>query len=165
MAARRTWIWIIVACLGVIVLGLFAIAGVGIYFVASHIDTDRVSAPEAMRQFDEARAVFKDQKPLFELDKEERPRPTRPLQDLPRSSVRPQLLTVMAWDADDERIVRISVPFWLLRMGGRQIDINDGNGFDLNDLHLDVRDLERIGPILVFDYRSASGERVLVWTK
>jgi hypothetical protein len=71
----------------------------------------------------------------------------------------------MAWDADDERIIRISVPFWLLRMGGQRIDVNDGQGFDLKDLHLDVRDLERIGPVLVFDYRSASGERVLVWTK
>lgn len=165
MATRRTWLWIIVACLGVIILGLMAIAGAGIYFVTSHIDTARVSSADAMRQFDEARAVFKDQQPLFELDKEEHPQATRPLQDLPRSSVRPTNLTVMAWDADDERIVKISLPFWLLRMGGEQIEINNRRGFDLSDLHLDVHDLERIGPALLFDYRASSGERVLVWTQ
>lgn len=165
MAARRTWLWIIIACLGVIVLGLFAIAGAGIYFVASHIDTERIGSAAAMAEFDRARAVFKDQQPLFELDKDERPRATRPIGDLPRSSVRPKDLTVMAWDADDERIVRISLPFWLLRMGGRQIEINDSGGFDLRELNLDVRDLERIGPVLIFDYRAPSGERVLVWTQ
>jgi len=165
MATRKTWIWIIVGCLSVCVIGLLAIAGAGVYFVASHIDTEPASSTKALRAFDEARAVFKDQQPLFELDPDERPHQLRNPADLPTSSVRPRNLVILAWDADEERLVRLALPFWLLRLGGRQVDINDGHGFDLDRLHLDVDELERIGPILVFDYRASSGERVLLWTQ
>jgi hypothetical protein len=169
MATRRTWIWIIVACLGVIVIGLFAIAGAGVYFVASHIDTTRTSPADAMRRFDDVRATFKEQPPLFELDSNERPRLKRPIAEVPTSSVRTRQLEIMAWDADEERIVTVTVPFWLLRFGGRRIEFSDrGNrrSFDIEDLQLNVEDLERIGPVLVFDYRASSnGERVLLWTQ
>lgn len=165
MATRKTWIWIVLACLGVIVVGLFAIAGVGVYFVASHIDTEPATSADAMRAFDEARAVFKDQQPLIELDADERPKIVRPLRDIPRSETRAKELTVMVWDTGDERIVKISLPFWLLRMGGQNIEINEGEWFRLNELNLEVDQLERIGPHLVFDYRTPSGERVLLWTQ
>jgi len=165
MAPRKTWIWIVVACLAVIVLGLFAIAGVGIYFVTRHIDTQAVGSADAMKQFDEVRAAFKDQQPLFELDANERPRATRPIRELPRSDVRPRALTVMAWDADEGRIVRISIPFWLLRLGGNRVEVGQDEWFSVNDFNLDVDQLERIGPALIFDYRAPSGERVLLWTQ
>ena len=118
-----------------------------------------------MRAFDEARAMFKDQEPLFELDNDERPHALRSPRDLPNSSVRPDNLVIMAWDADEERLIKISLPFWLLRFGGRNIEINDGRGFDLDRLDLDIDQLQRIGPMLVFDYRSTDGERVLLWTQ
>ena len=165
MATRRTWIWIIVACLGVIVVGLFGIAGAGVYFVASHIDTEAATSADATEAFDEARARFKDQQPLFELDANDRPRLRHPIRDLPRSEIRARELTVMAWDLDEERIVRISLPFWLLRMGGSNIEINHDEWFSFSDLNLDVTQLERVGPILLFDYRAPSGERVLLWTQ
>lgn len=165
MATRKTWIWIVVGCLAVCVIGLLAIAGAGVYFVASHIDTEPASSTEALRAFDEAREVFKDQQPLFELDSDERPHELRNPADLPTSSIRPRDLVILAWDADEERLVRFALPFWLLRLGGRQVEINDGHGFDLDRLHLDVDELERIGPVLVFDYRASTGERVLLWTQ
>jgi hypothetical protein len=165
MATAKTWIWIIVGFVAVCVVGLFAIAGAGVYFVASHIDTERASSVDAMQAFDDARAAFKDQQPLFELDDNERPHMLRDPSDLPSSSVRPKELVIMAWDSDEERLIKLALPFWLLRLGGREIEINDGHGFDLNRLDLDVEELERIGPTLVFDYRDSSGERVLLWTQ
>lgn len=165
MAARKTWLWIILACVGVIVVGLFAIAGVGVYLVASHIDTEPATNADAMRAFEQARAVFKDQQPLVELDANERPKLVKPLRDIPRSDTRARELSVMVWDDNDERLVTISLPFWLLRMGGRNIEINEGEWFRLRDLNLEVEQLERIGPHLVFDYRTPSGERVLLWTQ
>lgn len=165
MAIRKTWIWIIVACLGVIILGLFGIAGAGVYFVASHVDTERASSAEAMKAFDDARARFKDQQPLFELDANERPRLRQAISELPRSEIRAKELTVMAWDLDEERIVRITLPFWILRMGGNNIEINNDQWFSVSDLDLDIGQLERVGPILLFDYRAPSGERVLLWTQ
>jgi hypothetical protein len=39
------------------------------------------------------------------------------------------------------------------------------DGFDLKELDLDVKELRRIGPALVHDFRDTSGERVLIWTQ
>ena len=39
------------------------------------------------------------------------------------------------------------------------------NGFDFERLNLDVDELERIGPALVFDFRNQDGARVLLWTR
>jgi hypothetical protein len=61
--------------------------------------------------------------------------------------------------------VKISLPFWLLRMGRRKIDVGKDAGFDLDRLNLDVNELERIGSMLVFEHRAPSGERVLIWTQ
>lgn len=165
MATRTTWIWIVVGCLALCGLFLFAVAGAGVYFVASRIDTERVSSVDAMKMFDEARAAFEGQEPLFEIDSDERPHPVRDIREMPTSSERPRDLVVMAWDSDEERIVRVAVPFWLMRLGGRQVEINNGQGFDLNRLDLDVEELERVGPLLLFDYRARTGERVLLWTR
>jgi hypothetical protein len=166
VAAKKTWIWIIVACLGLGVMSLFGLAAAGVYFAASHIDTERVSSAEALRAFDQAREEFREQKPLFELDNYENPRPTRVLREIPTSPTRPEDLWIMAWDPDEGRILKISLPFWMLRLGRRNIDVHhDESGFDLKDLDLDVAELERIGPTLVFDLRAPEGERVLVWTR
>lgn len=165
MATRKTWLWIILACVGVIIVGLFAIAGVGVYLVASHIDTEPATSADALRAFEQARSAFKDQEPLVALDDNERPTLVRPLRDIPRSDTRARELSVMVWDDNDERLVTISLPFWLLRMGGRNIEVNHGEWFRLDELHLDVDQLERIGPHLVFDYRRPNGERVLLWTQ
>ncbi len=166
MATRKTWIWIIVAVLSVCVIALLAVAGAGVYFVASHIDTSRVSSTEALRTLDDARAQLKDEKPLFELDQRERPRLSRALESLPTSPTKPEHLVVLAWDPDDERIVKVTLPFWLLRLGRRNINVLDHEGgFNLERLNLDVNELERVGPLLLMDFRSPSGERVLIWTR
>jgi hypothetical protein len=73
---------------------------------------------------------------------------------------------VLAWNADDGKLVKLSVPFWLLKFGRRKVDVNSrDSGFDLDRLHLDINELERIGPTLILDLRKPSGERVLVWTQ
>ena len=78
----------------------------------------------------------------------------------------PETLNILAFDPDDGRMVKISVPFWLLRLkvGGTRIDFN-GNRMELEDLKLTVEDLERFGPTLIVDHRVPNGERVLVWSQ
>jgi hypothetical protein len=165
MASRKTWLWIILGGLGLCVMALFAIAGAGVYFVAQHFDTEPATGAEALRAFDDARARFKDAKPLFEIDERERPHLTRELSALPTSPSKPENLWIFAWDADEERTVKVSLPFWLLRLGRQKIDIGGGS-LDFDRLNIDVRELERVGPLLLFDHRNATtGERVLVWTQ
>lgn len=165
MASKKTWIWIVVACLGLVILAMAGVAGLGIYFVASHISTGRTSDADALRTFDEIRAEFKESTPLFEIDSHEMPRVTRDLASLPTSERKPENLWILAWDPTDERLSKISLPFWMLRLGRDNIDIRHDSGFDLEQLDLDVNELERVGPQLVFDLKTADGERVLIWTK
>jgi hypothetical protein len=167
MATKKTWIWIIVAFLGVCVVGILGVAGAGIYFVASHIETKTSTMAEAFQEFDRAKAMLGGQKPLFELDEREHPRLTRQLSAMPTSTTKPEYLWILAWDPDNEgRLIKLNLPFWLLRFGNRKIQVLDHeSGFNFERLNLDVNELERVGPLLLVDHRARSGERVLVWTK
>jgi hypothetical protein len=166
MTPLRKWLWIAVIFFSLCVVALMAVAGAGVYFVASHIDLESSTTTDASRAFDTVKAAFREQKPLFELDSHERAKAARPLAEMPTASVKPRHLWIQAWDPDEEKLVKISVPFWLLRLGKRKVDfMHGGDGFDLDRLNIDVRELERIGPAIVVDFRSPSGERVLLWTQ
>jgi hypothetical protein len=163
---KKTWIWIIVSVAAACVIGLVALAGAGIYFATRHVKTSAVSAEDARAEFDRARAVFKDQTPLIELDEYERPRSARPTSSMPNGTVKPTQLWILVWDPGDSRTVRISLPFWLLRIGRQKLDLGRGDRqLDFDRLSIDVNELERIGPALVMDFRSPHGERVLLWTQ
>ena len=162
----KTWIWIIVGVMAVGLLCVIALAAGGIYYVSQNIDAKTVSATTAASEFDTVRAQFTGQKALIELD--ERGDFVRSNTDrtVPANTRRPEKLYVLAFDPDDGGLVRVTVPFWLLRlkMDGATVDFG-GNRVDLEDLKLTVEDLERFGPSLVLDQKNRGGDRVLVWTQ
>ena len=162
----KTWVWVVIGVVVVGILGVIAMAGVGLYFASQHIQTESMSSAEAAQTFDDIVKKFEGQKPLIELDARgnvtrantERPRPA--------NAAAPDSLYVLAFDPDDGRTVRMSLPFWLLRMRPGSTTINfNGNRMDLEDLKLTVEDLERFGPTLIIDQRGANGDRVLVWSQ
>ncbi len=157
--------WVVVGVCGFGLIGLILVAGAGVYFVTRHVSTERSTSADAIRAFDAIRAAFPDQKPLYELDSAERPTMTRPLNELPTSPNKPENLRVLAWDPDEERLIKIALPFWLIRMNKAKMDLGDDTRFELDHLNLDGAELERIGPALVFDYRGHDGARVLLWTQ
>jgi hypothetical protein len=166
MATRRTWLWILVGAFGLGLVVLVVLAGAGVYFVMQHISTERSTGVDAIRAFDAVRAAFPGSKPLYELDSDEHPTMTRPFSEMPTSAVKPQHLRVLAWDPDDERLVKIALPFWILRLQQAKMAVGaEEHGFDLERLELDGQELERIGPALVFDFRARDGTRVLLWTQ
>ena len=160
---RRTWLWILVGILGAGVVCVIAVAGFGIYFISQHVQSSPVSSADALRSIDDARGRFKDARPLFELDRNEKPRLTRRLEELPAGSARAQSMNILVWDPRKERLARITLPFWMLRLGKNNIDLS--GEFDVQRLPLDIEQLERIGPTLLFDHRPQTGQRVLVWTQ
>lgn len=166
MAAGRTWLKIILVVIALGMLGMCAIAGAGVYFVSQHVNTSTVSAPDALKQFAEARAQFKDAQPLLDIDSNERVSQRRSIADIPTADIKATSLVVMAWDPTDERIVNFKIPLWVLGLGERKIDLGIGTeSFDMRRLNIDVKDLERIGSVLILDLKSASGDRALVWTQ
>ncbi len=162
----KTWIWVVAGVFVIGILGLVAMAGAGLYFFSQHIETRSASPALAARDFDQIKNQFQGQKPLIELDSRGRyirsntdikPKPNAPM---------PESVHVIAFDPGDGRIVKVTIPFWLLRlkMRGATIDLN-GRSMDLEDLRLTVEDLEHYGPILIVDHTSPEGDRVLVWSQ
>src|SRR6185503_10422484 len=112
----KTWVWVVVGVIVAGILGIVAIAAASIYYVSRHVDTREVSPAMASREFDEVRARFASQKPLIELDERGdlvRTNPDRPAQKNPKS---PEQIHVLAFDAREGRMVRVTIPFWLLRL-------------------------------------------------
>ena len=161
---RRTWLWILVAVFGLGVVCVIAIAGFGMYFVSTHVSTKALSPAEAFKAFDQAKAPFKDQAPLYEMDDRERIKALRQLSDLPAARQPAENMYVLVWSPDNERLVKLSLPFWVLRLGRQKIDVGT-DVFDVKRLDLDIKQLERAGQVLVLDHRDRTGQRVLIWTQ
>ena len=162
----KTWVWVVVAVVVIGILGVIAVAGVGIYFFSRHIDTRPASPAIAARDFDEVLKRFEGQKPLIELDERGDFKKANTTRERPANAKPPDAIHVMAFDPDDGQLVRVHIPFWLLRMkaGGTTINFK-GRSMELEDLKLSVEDLERFGPTLIVDQRDTNGNRVLVWSQ
>ena len=162
----KTWVWIIVSIVVVGVLFVIAMAGAGLYFFSQHISARNVSATTAATEFDSIRSQFTGQKALIELDERGNFLRSNTDRPTPANSRIPEKLYVLAFDPDDGSLVRVTIPFWLLRlkMKGAAIDFGD-RSMELEDLKLTVEDLERVGPTLVLDQVNDGGDRVLVWSQ
>src|SRR5215212_8814507 len=112
----KAWVWVVLAILAIGVLGVVAMAGVGVYFFSQHIDTRTASPANAAHDFEQAKARFHGQKPLIELDEHGRYLRSNTDRTPPPNVKSPESINVMAFDPDDGRIVRLSIPFWLVRM-------------------------------------------------
>jgi hypothetical protein len=162
----RTWVWVVIGIVALGVLCLVAVAGAGFYMFTKHVDTKVVSRSSANQEFEEVRSRFTGQRALIELDESGNFLRSNPNRDPKPTAKVPDQLYVLAFDPGDERIVRITIPFWLLRFKshGATIDL-DGGTMGLEDLKLTVEDLERFGPTLIVDHQGTHGERVLVWSQ
>jgi hypothetical protein len=79
----------------------------------------------------------------------------------------PARLHVLAWDPDDGRLLRVSLPMWIVR------EMDEHDGIDLDDEASDVaervkaklrwRDIEKAGLGILVEVEEQDGDRVLVW--
>lgn len=160
--SRKT-LWIVLGVIGFILLCIIAFAAFGLYFVSRNLDMEEATPVEASRAFEDVRARFKEE-PIISVDSDRNVTLARRPPDQPAAQ-KPETMHVMAFDADDSRIVRVTIPFWMLRLGREKIRLGRGSDLQLEDLHLTAEELERYGPALLMDHRGSSGERVIVWTQ
>jgi hypothetical protein len=160
----KTWVWIAGGVVAFGILCVIAMAAAGLWFVRSHIDIRPATTAAVTDEFQTIRARFANQKPLIEID--DHGNVFHANTDRPASSQVPDTLNIMAFNPDDEKVVRMDLPFWLLRlkMRGTRFDIG-GNNMDLAKLRLTVEDLERFGPTLILDHKASDGSRVLIWSQ
>jgi len=170
MPKARTWLWIIVGFFAFCIVCVVGVIGAGYLFIKSHIDQTTVTSAVASDEFNRALARFKDQTPLIRTDDSHVDISTR-VDSLPTSAVKPTNLYVLALEQDrgtNERpLVRVSLPFWLLKLARRKMQLGGGADIDndLERLNITADDLERIGPKLLLNYTRNDGTRVIVWTE
>jgi hypothetical protein len=168
MAIPR-WAIAVIVLIGLCIIGIIAMAAAGVYFVTQQVQIRDASPASADRLFDENRDRFKGSPPLIELDVDGeilRSHIAEARRDRAASTSRLEGLHILAWDADDEKVVRLEIPFWLLRLKKGPIDVfSETAGLRRADLRLTVNDLEELGPALLIDHRGRRGDRVLVWTQ
>jgi hypothetical protein len=164
MARVKTWVWVVIGVIAAGILCVIALAAAGIWFVRTHVNVQPTTIAAATSDFQTVRERFASQKPLIELD--DHGNFVHANTDRPDGTKRPEALAIMAFDSRDERVVRMDIPFWLLRLKMHgPINLNGNGNVDLAKLRLTVEDLERYGPTLIVDHHDANGSRVLVWTE
>lgn len=162
---KRRWIPIV---LGIVFLIFVLGVGAVIFSVAwfrQALEVTPVSQTDAVREFDAVRARFSGQRPLLEM-RDGEPALVGGRKGEPPSTVQLTTLHLMAWDEDEERLVRFSLPFWLLRMKSGPIGFSSyDSGFDR--VSLSSEDIERHGPGLILDAseNERGRGRVLIWAE
>ena len=73
---------------------------------------------------------------------------------------------VLAYDTDEGKVVKFSLPFWLLRMKSGPIRISAyQQGWDDRGVSFRVEDIEKHGPGIIVDATRPNEGRVLVWAE
>jgi nitrate reductase NapE component len=166
-SSRKTWVSIVIA--SVIIIGMLAVAIVGgtAFFFYRHIDTQFTPQKNAEQQFAAARSRFEGRQPLIEMRFDDEPILHRELMAKANSATKLETLRILAYDPRAHKLVRVSVPFWLIRLApSKHFSFNDnGFDFDSDNVRLTVDDLERLGPGLILDQKDRRGSHVLVWTE
>ncbi len=164
MASRR-WLPVLLGTALVLSLGLIALVGSCAYFVRKQVQvSDKSSAADYEREAARVLRHFEGVPPLVE-DGESGPMLSRKaLAARQQRNVRPLTsLHVLVFSNQEGKLVRLTIPFWLLRMapdGRMDINVDD---VDLDKVRLSIDDVESAGPgpLVV---RTRNDSRVLVWT-
>ena len=161
---KLTWLWIILG-----VLFVLFVAGISAVFIAAsyfrqNVKIERdISDTDANREFDAVLAKFPGQQPLIRLVDGK----TQFVADRAQSPSTKPLTTmhVIAFDDDDGELAQVALPFWLLRMRDRPIELSAYSRTSRDeDVSFKIEDLEKAGPGIVMDLVRRDG-RVLVWVE
>lgn len=162
-STTRKWLPIVA---GIAILLLFL--GIGVALVSVRWFQDNVvvsrdtSDEDAERAFDERRRHFPDPRPVLEFGADRRPTYAAGIEQRKNPGTI-SAVHVMAWDAGDRALARVTLPMWLLRMKSGPIIFGEYvSGFDDRGVRLTPDDLDKYGPGIVFDYETPDGDRVLL---
>ena len=164
MADRKRWVLVAFGvCVLLVFVGIGALLAVTAW-VQQNVEVTPRSATEAEREFTEVRTRFGARKPLLELVDG---RPVFSSEHAPAGTDqerRLRTLHVLAWDAEDERLASLGIPFWFLHLKSDPIRFSAyASGFDDKGVTLRPEDIERYGPGIVLDTRIPQGGRLLLW--
>lgn len=166
MATRRRWPYVV---LGIAVLLVFVGIGVivaGIAWFQENMEVQTSTERDATTEFDAIRQKFGGREPLLVMEGDV-PRYSKARVEPPvKDGATLSTFNILAWDPDEEKLARITLPFWLLRMKSDPIQFSAyASGLDEGDVNLRPEDIEKYGAGVILDTGTASGERVLLWAQ
>ncbi len=166
MARKPRWGLIVLGIVLFVVIVGAALIGTVAYIGYTQFSLQRVSTTDPASEFAKAEARFAGQAPLVEIkpDGDVRPVVHRDAGARPKAEL--SSLHLLAWDPEEKKLVHFTMPFWLVRLGGRKplMFENRGQFFSSEDLHLTSEDIERHGPGLIMRFER-QGRRALVWAE
>lgn len=164
---KKKWIWIVVGLLAAAVLTCAGFVGTMVYLATRHLEVRQMSAASMEREFEQTRARFAGKAPMIEIDEDSWDRPRVHRSPPSAASKKPETLRVMAWDDQKQKLIRLDLPMWLIRLNprGRFVHLPSDQFGDFERMELTADDIDRNGPGLILDYRSSRGPRILVWTE
>lgn len=159
----RRWVPIL---FGVAVFLVFLAIGAGVVgysWMREHVAIETVTTSGADTAFAEVRRRFASKPPLLEIQGRSVAQRNPPAADAARTAL--TTLHVLAWDEREEKLARIDVPFWLIRLKETPIQFGTyATGLDNLRISLTAADLERYGPGIILDLDDG-GERALLWVE
>jgi hypothetical protein len=167
MAARRRWIPILFGVgVFIVFIGIAAVVAITAWFQQA-LQVQESTHTSAQAEFESIRQQFGERPPLLEL-RDGRPvhTPARPETATGAAGAPVESLHLMAFDPDNGRLARFSVPFWLVRLSPGPVRFGSHTS-DLDDrvVNLRAEDIEEYGPGIILDTTTPSGERVLLWAQ
>ena len=165
MASRR-WLPIVLGILLVLLVGIGGLIGSCAYLVRQQVHVrERSSVADYDREAAAVLRRFEGVPPLVEDGRSGPAVSHKALRVRQQRNAAGALTTlhVLVYSPKESKLVRLSLPFWLLRMApdGR-MNINVDN-VDLDKVRLSIDDLESAGPGPLF-VRKSDESRVLAWT-
>jgi uncharacterized DUF497 family protein len=144
-------------------LGIGAIIAVTAWF-SQNLHVQDADERDAEVEFEKVRQQFKGQPPLLEL-KDGAPHYVGKRTAASGQS-QLQTLHVLVFDPRDDKLSRISIPWWILRMKSGPIRFGSyTSGLDDGGVNLTPEDIEKFGPGVILDTPGRHGERVLLWAQ
>ncbi len=154
--------------IGVAIVGVFlaigAVIAVTAYF-SQHVEVNEATSGGADNAFEEVRQRFKGRPPLIEMRNGVAYRATP---EAPPSAERQAITTlhILAWDPREEKLAKIDVPWWLVRMKSGPIRFSAyASGLDDDGVSLRPEDIERHGPGIIAELAMERDHRVLLWAQ
>lgn len=156
----RTWVKATLGGVAVLALGIGILASVSAYYVFRNLDTRTASEADVQGEFQVIRTRFGARPPLIDIvdPRAMDLRINRPAEPDGRAI---STLHVLAWEAEDRRVLKTAAPIWLMRFNS--YNVLSQLGITPEQFRLTVQDIERYGPGVVVDYSRPGKNRVLIW--
>ena len=161
MTRKRSTILLVIFGVGICAVMLFA--GVLFWFFTSALERSPADEATAEARFQELRDRFRGVTPIFEMGPNgpvlNRQPPPKPATSQLRS------MEMLGWDCNDEELVRVTIPFWMVRMKPGKISVSSDDQQRSVRLSLSADDLEGYGPTLLLDHTDEEGSHLVLWTE